>query len=380
MTVQKSPEKSCFVRFTAILLVTLFVPASILAVLMFNINTVLVDRDTYKTALARRDTYSRIPGLTAEQMTFIPAADDCAQDSCQLGQPGSMVNSLPVPASYTANLDPSAWEAIFTLLMPADWVQAQAESTVDQVFDSLNTPGQPISAVISLESMRSRLTDADYQTISRTVLATAPACSEEDLLTYAAIMMGGSAASLPFCIPSEEFRPVLENAISTVAYSLVQSLPAEFTVEADAILKPSQNTDETGGSDALTPSSKLKWLRLLFMISPLIPLILLGFIGSTAVRSWGDAGRWWGLPLAVSGLAVMLIAVIALLASPWLATNFLLPRLAVQACPGIIQLIQEVFRSVLQRYALWNGMIAGVMFLGGAIAYAVFGWYKTRQA
>jgi hypothetical protein len=116
------------------------------------------------------------------------------------------------------------------------------------------------------------------------------------------------------------------------------------------------------------------------MVFPVIPLILLGLIGTTAVRSWDDAGRWLGIPLAISGLAAMFITIIVMQSSRWMVSSYLLPQLSFQASPGIIQMIQDLGKFVAVKYAVWNGMIAGSMFLVGAISCVVLGWNRSRQA
>ncbi|MCE5209051.1 MAG: hypothetical protein LLG42_12180 [Chloroflexi bacterium] len=366
MIPQTPPEKSGFVRFISILLIVVFISSSVLAVLLFNMNTVLLNRETYKKVLLQQDVYHRIPALAAEQITGTAATENCVGDACRMESVDNLAYSMQIPAAYLASLDQTGWESIFSVLMPADWLQTQTEGVIDQIFDGLNSADQPIRAIISLESRRIRLSDGDYQKISRTVLDTAPVCNAEELLTLAAILLGGTSANLPFCTPTEEFRPWLETTMDTAVRNVIQSLPAEITINAGTLINTSPEIVQPGETMEKYPFNRIKWMRLGFMLSPLMPLFLLVLIGAVAVRSWRDAGRWLGIPLLISGIIVMVIAALVLLTSPWLVSNVLLPQFTIQIGPGILQLIQDVVQSITLRYVFWNGLAACILLLIGA--------------
>ncbi|MEM5773367.1 MAG: hypothetical protein AAGU05_00085, partial [Anaerolineaceae bacterium] len=169
-------EKPCLIRGIASLLMIVFVISAVSAVFLFNANSMLLQRETYKRALIRQNVYQRTPVLAAEQITY-NAGGDCTQSACQTKTAIGLANFLGLPPDYLLNLDQPRWEIITAALMPPEWVQTQMESIIDQIFDDLESPNQSVRASLSLESMRAGISDEKYRLVARIILETAPVCS-----------------------------------------------------------------------------------------------------------------------------------------------------------------------------------------------------------
>jgi hypothetical protein len=378
MYTQSPAEKSGLVYNIALMLAIGLVIFSVLSVFLFTANAVLLQPQTYKNALLRGGFYTFLPALTAEQLTA--GSDGCEQNACTLDTALSMANFLGIPADYLYNLDRGSWEAIFGVLMSADWAQTQTESVVDQLFNDLQT-GQPASAQISIDSRRSQLGDDDYRVITERVLSSAPVCSPDQMLSLAVIQMGASSAAAPFCVPTEEFRPLLESQLNAVLRDLVWRLPPEVTLNAAAFAGITrQNGQPDSGEASDTPAlGHFQRVRLIFMLSPLAVLFLLGLTLLTAVRNWQDTGRWLGIPLLVAGLLVMAASAGLLLATPWLVSNLFLSQLTVTPSTSIVQMIENLARAAAQRYVFWNAIGAGALFVSGAALMLISQFTRPRQ-
>ncbi len=355
-------EKPCLIRGIASLLVILFVLSAVAAVFMFNASTMLLQRETYKRALIRQNVYASMPALAAEQITY-GSSGDCAENVCQAETAVGLSNFLGIPADYLMNLDRQRWEIITGILMPPDWLQSQTESVIDQFFDDLESPNQSVRASLSLGSMRAGLTDDDYRAVSRTILETAPVCNADQLLNLAAIFMGLSSDNPPFCVPTEEYRGLMENQVDSTVRDLIARLPADATLNAARL---TGLADGDVQAKASVMEDRYRGMRTTYMISPLLPLFALLLLGVVAVRSWYDAGRWLGIPLVAAGVIVLALSAVLMLAGPWLVSDVILSRLTAQVSTSIVQVIENVTRTIGLRYIFWNAIAAGVFFLSGA--------------
>lgn len=164
-------------RFIASVFTVLFVVVAVAMLPLFNVGLHLFSPEVYKYALAEQNIYGRLPALAAEQLDLQlhyagPGLEAGAEARDSGGGPPTMFLTL----------SRADWEQLLSSLLPADWLQAQTESALDQAFAMLEA-GDPESHVtISLVEFRSRVGgEAGVDAFLRFVRAQPPCAAEEVL-------------------------------------------------------------------------------------------------------------------------------------------------------------------------------------------------------
>lgn len=365
-TIQEKKKSSCLLIGLKWLLAAGFVITGVMAVLLFNIEIILLNPATYQQALARENIYARVPALVAEQIAHSLTYNPCLEDPslCEGEEPGEEGSLLDGPPAYMKNLDRASWEYILGILLPQEWLQSETESLIEQVFAGLQS-SEPVKPTLSLAPLKANLTSDNLSLIVQTILVSAPPCGEEDLIALANIVLGVTPAEMPICAPPPELAPLVENELTAMLQELVLEIPDAVNIDMGGILSGEEaNPGEASplGSD---PRAALRVIRLAFLFSPLLPLVLLGLLTLLAVRSWTGLGRWWGIPLAITGLLVLIPAAFALPIFNWLLNTFVIPRIPPGFTTGLEQLMLGIAQNIASRFAFWVGLEAGILFLGG---------------
>lgn len=122
-----------------------------------------------------------------------------------------------------------------------------------------------------------------------------------------------------------------------------------------------------------------EWIRLARALSRsswLLPIALLGLIMALAVRSWGELGRWWGIPLLIGGVLTLLLAVLVTAMGEVLLTSQLsdLKREA-EAVYGLLMVIIGSLKDVIIGSLLFHAALVS----GIGLVLLVGGWLINRR-
>jgi hypothetical protein len=333
-----------------------FILFTVLALVLWNTDSYLLDSDAYKQALASVQIYDRLPQLLGGQIQFSLTYDPCAQDpaSCE-GEPPAPGDRTEQggPPSYFQELDAAEWEAFFQAVFPAGWMEAQAESVIDQVFDSLRASDpQPVS--LSLIGLKTHLRGPDGARAARVLIEAQPACTDAQLLDLVqGVREEGEIDSLLVCRPPDEILEANMEIVRAEFHQMVDEWPNTTDLSFGFLRgEPSDGPstrapEHSGWLDAL---ALFRWVA---RLSPLAPVVCLLLLTLFAVRSKVQACRWWGIPFLLAGL---LAAAGAAAANPllrWAVDSLLLPRAPQSISPDLIglaiELVFEVSRGLATR-------------------------------
>jgi hypothetical protein len=308
----------------------LFVCTAIVSLFLFNFSRRAFTAETYERVLANEGFYDRLPGVLAQATTS-----------------GSVDKSrLPF---FLSGMSPQAWEAFFRTLLPREALKAMGDEALDSVFAYLNL--QSDSAQVSLLPLKRSMTGDAGVSAVYTLLDGQPDCTLVQAAQMTINLLG--AEDIQYCKPPEGLHPLLTPVI-------------EAQMEVTAFLLPDRITfaNAAGVAPEDDPRTRLKNVRLLMSLSPVIPLgflLLLTILAVSSLRSWLD---WWGIPFLTTGL---ISAIVSLSGAPLIGG--LLKRLIAQRAadylPQVLSdyasdLASAMVRAVLQP-TLWQGIILAMI-------------------
>ncbi len=363
--------------FIAFVLAVLFVITAVLSLLLFNAERQLFNPALYKAALAEQHLYERFSALVAEEMmqagSYNPCRETPTDPRCLAegeGTPeaGAAPSESGGPPPFMKSLDQKDWEAILATLLPPDWLQAQAESAIDQLFAYLDSESAALKITISTKEIRERLgSDAGVEAVLQLVRAQPP-CTAEQLTSMALSTPDADLSQLLACSPPDELltaaKPMIREALTQAA----ANIPDQAVLGGgDGGNAPAVPSDQNGsfGPDQRHALFLVRWgLRL----SPLAPLALLLLVGLFGARSRRGLLRWWGAPLLIVGLIGVSIAVAALPVMNWAIATFLMEKMrASVASAGMIDVGLGIGQYIARSLALWIGGEAAVLGLIGVM-------------
>jgi hypothetical protein len=116
------------------------------------------------------------------------------------------------------------WRAIADELVPPEWLQAQIEGGIDQVFAWINGDSDAVThKVFNLNDLHTRLVGDSGQRVIDQIVQAAPPCTPEQIDQLRALQTGADVR-LPICQPPEDLltfsRSVLESGLSAIAEGL----------------------------------------------------------------------------------------------------------------------------------------------------------------
>lgn len=311
-------------KFLAGLFAVLFIITAVPALLLLSVDRVLLDAGTYKRALLAQSLYQRVPALLAEQ----------------LGGTAGIPTVAGVQVPYLSLLSQGDWQVLLAALVPPATLQQTTEAGVDQVFNYLD--GASGSAAISLVALKQHLAAPVIEQAIRSVLASHPDCTLQQLTAMATAMFAGSG-KLELCNPPEEIRAALIPSVLPAFEAAVAGIPDEVEIIQAA---PASVSSTGGGPSGNGPRVMIHTIRVATPLSPVLPLVFLLLMTAFGVRSLRGWLRWWGIPLLIAGLITLEISLAAPAALEWLWMNFIVVRIPSLISSGISAAAHDVLTAV----------------------------------
>ncbi len=336
-------------KYLAVFFASLFVLATILVIIFFNIENTLLNAGTYKRALVQNDVYGQLPILAKGEMdTLTPFLID------QTGIASEVMDSLN-------NLASEDWQTLLNQVLPADAAKGIVENMLDQVFAAVN--GETNGARLSLAVLKSHLTAQGSEDSIQYLLNLQPPCTDEQV---AQIPSENPNATQPeLCRPQQQDLALLTSQWKGRLDSAASGIP-----DVVVLIKPPSGPLENGapGND---PIASLNTVRLIIRFSPLLPLLLLVLITLLGVRSLKSWLTWWGVPLLITGLITLVIGLAIPALLNWAWVNVILPPFSSVLSTGFRDLALNLVGSLAQ--ALETPIMLEAAFIGLLGLAAVIG-------
>jgi len=342
-------ERGCLFyvfRLLAILIIVIFIPLSAAVMVAFNLERQVFNPEVYKSALDQQGFYDHAPELIGSEL----------YRSIVSGQ---------TTADALTNLSQSDMQTILANIMPADWIKAQTESALDQFFAMLDTDDPP-QVTISLSAVKQRMAGPQGVDALSRLVASWPECTNEQLFQgQQALAASDDLSTLPACNPPAPLRAQLDPIIAQAAQTIADNIPAEVNL-----------AESFNRGSIEDPRPTIRLVRQIIHFSPIAPLLLLMLVAALAVRKPKDLNTWWGIPMLLSG---MIGVVIALAMSP--LRVWLMELMAIQASqiPGSLrEVVDRVLQTIAGRAGLLIGAESALVALVGFLLL-VFGFSIWRD-
>lgn len=279
-------------KFLAGVVVIFFVITAVLALFFTNLFAVIANRDLIKESLSNLDE------LVVETVpTFV--AQTLEQQAVERGL-------API------NLDEALLQESLETLLPPGWLEAQTETAVDTAYDLLETGNlENAELVIDTAPLLERLKGEPGKELISNIIVSLPTCTEP--VNPAEFF--GENVTIPSCLPPEIPADQITQEVHNRLVQTLENSPQiadELGMVRVPLFPPEQ---EAQNQELLQEREQLLRFQQLFSLAQnwgwmlwLLPAGSLLFILLLAVRSWAEWGNWWGWPLVVTAVFVLMIS------------------------------------------------------------------------
>ncbi len=267
------------------------------------------------------------------------------------------------------NLSPEERGAIVDILIPPEWIKEQISASFNAVYSWIDDD-RPLPLIhLDMGPIKERLLGGGVTEVVDTIVDSWPSCSAAQMEHFREVIEFGGEFPEFLCEPPEPFRSKVIDLISSQLIQVVREVPQELSLSGDQPY-PRDMTDI---------AAMKEWIRLARALSRsswLLPIALLGLIMALAVRSWGELGRWWGIPLLIGGVLTLLLAVLVTAVGEVLLTSQLsdLKRQA-EAVYGLLMVIIGSLKDVIIGSLLFHAALVSSI----GLVLLVGGWLINRR-
>jgi hypothetical protein len=351
-------------RLLAVFLALLTILATIVVVLLSSLEHTLLNPLTSKQAFVKNKVYERFPAVAVQEFSLVKSllADPCAEASLSTDTEAQLarncINQSGDSSQPTGRLGPESmallnglssdqWETLIIYLLPADELQAMTESALDETIRYFH--GERDSVQIPLVHLKAHLTDKAGEELTRSLLESQPHC----------------------CLASGE----IQIQLSAELQRRLENVSAELPDHATLIKSPSPSTPSIPlslhrffGEDR---QAALQKINMALPNAPFLPFTLLLLLTLFAVRSLRGWMRWWGIPLFIAGLLMLLFGTVLFFMFDQIWDKYVLYDLPPLLISAFGEITQDVARTLTNDLAKWIMLEAGfITLLALGILYA----------
>ena len=342
-------------RFIAACCALAFVVVAVGVIFFQAAGTRFLQAPIYKRALVQERFYSRVPALAAD--LAVRAAKYRSRVT------GDARDALDVLAELTV----ADWERLVGAVAPAAYLQAQAESGLDQLAKSLHADSAALSVEFSLVELKRRLASPEAEAAILEILQRRPAATPEEIQQAGRLPAGRR--------PPDAMLPQVREQLRTGMRSLVDRLPDTCD--------PFAAGPNIGGGRAVTALSDSRdtlltverWARW----SPALPAVLLLLVALFGVRSLRGGLLWWGIPCFLAGAAAALLALPVVPATHWAFSLLIEPLFPPAAPAALIAAVFGVATDVVQE-VMTASLISACWLGGGGLVCMILAHFCPRKA
>jgi len=326
-----------FGKLIASILVLVFIISTLTSIFLLALNSQLFSPDFYLDVFDEVEFFDQLPEIAATQIKYAMGYNPCLEDPsmCEGDEPQDeesqdTESSQGGPPSYFQALSDKDWELLLEGLLPPEWLEDQVLAVTEGLFDSIDQGQGEISIKISLLDLKERLGGETGVEAIAHLLDAQPECSKDDLLNMTRILQGKEEAGGDFlnCRPPDDFIQNFTPQLEVLLRRSLRDVPDEIDLGKGIFGEASSSEGPTIELfDSEIPTLALiKWIRWAINMSPLVCLLLLVVIAFFGVFSFKELGRWWGYPLAISGLMGLGISLLVGPAVDFFTSSFLKNR------------------------------------------------------
>jgi hypothetical protein len=356
-----------------------FAASALFALLFFNLQLQFTRPAFFKRVLVENQVYEALPHLLSTQLSDSVNYDPCAEDPSICESKGEAeLDEEPQggPPEYFTTMD---WGLVFEHVLTKEWLQTQVEDVIDQFFVFFESNEQDLGLTISLVDLKTSLTGQKGVALVREIIESLPACGEAQLDEFE-IMLGSSSDEVDMisCRPPDE---ILENYYPLMTAKLdqvVTDLPDDAKLgggPSDSRTAQTHDADHPQVEPIVIARRVVSYLRL----SPLLPIVFLTLIAVFAVRSLKDLLRWWGIPLAATGLGALVLSLLSTPLFDWLLATFVEGRIPGYFSAEVVDLGFDIARYSLGTLRTSLAIQSGVVALVGITMWVGSAFIQSRR-
>jgi len=267
------------------------------------------------------------------------------------------------------NLSSEERGAIVDILIPPKWIEDQISTSFKAVYTWFDDD-RPLPLIhIDMGPIKERLLGGGVVEIVDTIVDSWPSCSAAEMEQLREVIEFGGEFPEFLCEPPEPFRGRVIDLTSSQLIQIVREVPQELSLSGD----------QPYPQDMTEIATMKEWIRLARALSRsiwLLPIALLGLIMALVVRSWGELGRWWGIPLLLGGVfTLVLVPLVSAVGEILIGQQLSVLKYEAKAAYELLIIVINGLREAILGVLLFHAALV----CGIGLVLLVGGWLINRR-
>jgi hypothetical protein len=267
------------------------------------------------------------------------------------------------------DLSPGDRETLVDIVLPPGWIKSQIAGVFNALNDWIDGEEPVPKLVLNIQPFKERLMSGGAEEILETIVDSWPSCTPDQTAQVREALQGSENVPFQRCEPPEPYRERFMGLAIEMMMETLREIPPEFVIGEEEI-----DPQEMG--DMMALKDLIRLVRSLSQAIWLVPVAMLGLIMAFAIRSWSDLGRWWGIPLLLSGIIIFGYVLLMPIGREQLLTR-LLPDMRYES-PAIYEmgrLVVEGLIEVILGLLMFHALLIG----GVGLVILLVGWLIGRR-
>jgi hypothetical protein len=254
------------------------------------------------------------------------------------------------------NID--SWKAIRSESLPDEFLVEWVSVTVDGTYAWIDSDDRIPNITLDLRSFKERALTEHGKNSIQIVFDSLQPCTESEVSDFKARLAAAPPGTEVLYNLCRFPDPWFTDQVSDYHESLLQVV--EEIPDVFALTDELARIDDTQGVGPELIKAQLLTVRLLMRWAPIIPVVLLLLMLAFAVRSLGELGRWWGIPMVLGGALLLILSLVyratligVLTVGPLSETP---PLVREEVISALMVLAKEVFRPL-----MWQSIVVLVL-------------------
>jgi hypothetical protein len=215
------------------------------------------------------------------------------------GPQGSDANAFSLVRA-AQGLTPEQKQELTNLLLPQDWFLNQVGSVLGGIYAWIDGVQPRPQLALDLRPLKERLLNGGAQQLMLLLINSWPQCSSGQLAQIEDAIRFSRIPPMLYCRPAGTLLGPFTDQSTAWFTNQVRAMP-------DSVSLTGQKLSAAQTAELTVLRDRIRLARDVMRYGWMLPASLFGLIMALAIRSWTGLTRWWGAPLAGTGLASLLM-------------------------------------------------------------------------
>ncbi len=206
-------------------------------------------------------------------------------------------------------ITPRDEQIIAKILFPDEWIESQTRNFVTDLMIWIESDVPMPKITLDLLLLRQHLESGGIKRFVEFIVDTWPECTAPQANRLERGLNQAPSSLTEFCKPEGDLKIRLVEITTASLINQLHDFPSEIPLDEGLETQNSAAQLKEFRENVLVMMLLMRWIRI-------IPFLFLGLLMVLMVRSWRELGLWWGVPLIIGAVFILVLNVLSFAIAP----------------------------------------------------------------